>query len=450
MPNKTIQLVIPKNNNQVNLDNLNAELNWFGSFIKTRISEVKSDSNKVSELNIINFPELESEGSEYAQFIEKNNINEPGRLIILLCLALSIKPWILKGLVIQDNPFEVLQFPNSNNIIPTMETILQLLAGNNSDRRTQYYHLFDAEHPLVKKRVIEFGDCPEFGSPYHREVKISNSYQDLFVRNQYTRPRFSNEFPAELLETELEWEDVMLPKETFAKLEEIKAYLEFQQEEGFEPFFGKHIRPGYRCLFYGPSGTGKTLVASLLGKYMDKDVYRVDLSRIISKYIGETSKNLQRVFDYAEDKDWILFFDEGDAIFGKRVDTSKTDNMNSTHANQDVAYLLQRIERYNGLIIVASNLKNNMDDAFGRRFEGAIHFNLPTAEEAAEIWAKFMPKDLPITGKIQWSDVLTNHPLSTASIVNVIARLTRLAKMNKQTKIMSEDIIRCIKDESYK
>ncbi|MDQ3110550.1 MAG: ATP-binding protein, partial [Bacteroidota bacterium] len=103
---------------------------------------------------------------------------------------------------------------------------------------------------------------------------------------------------------------------------------------------GKHMKAGYRCLFYGPSGTGKTLAATLLGKHIGREVYRVDISSVISKYIGETSKNLNALFNTAEDKDWILFFDEGDALFGKRVDTAQSDDKSSHHSNQDVAYLL--------------------------------------------------------------------------------------------------------------
>lgn len=136
----------------------------------------------------------------------------------------------------------------------------------------------------------------------------------------------------------------------------------------------KKIKSGYRCLFYGPSGTGKTMTAAWIGKESNLPVYRIDLSMVISKYIGETEKNLKRLFDDAEKKVGILFFDEADALFGKRT------NVRDAHdkfANQEVAYLLQRLEDYPGLVILASNLKSNIDEAFTRRFNSVLKFPIP-------------------------------------------------------------------------
>ena len=150
-------------------------------------------------------------------------------------------------------------------------------------------------------------------------------------------------------------------------------------------------------LFHGPPGTGKTLTAGLLGKIAQKDVYRIDLSMVISKYIGETEKNLARLFDKAERKDWILFFDEADSLFGKR---GQVKDAHDKYANQEVSYLLQRVEAYNGLVILASNFKNNIDEAFLRRFQSIIYFPLPAKEEL-ELglgWRVSWPKDQNLSG----------------------------------------------------
>lgn len=136
-------------------------------------------------------------------------------------------------------------------------------------------------------------------------------------------------------------------------------------------------------MFSGPPGTGKTLTAALLGKSTGRDVYRVDLSMVVSKYIGETEKNLSRVFDAASYKEWILFFDEGDALFGKRTEASSS---NDRHANQLTGYLLQKIEDFPGTVIVATNLKSNMDEAFTRRFQNMVHFTIPGPEERLQLW----------------------------------------------------------------
>ena len=147
----------------------------------------------------------------------------------------------------------------------------------------------------------------------------------------------------------------------------------------------KVLKPGFKALFHGLPGTGKTLTAMLIGKKTGLDIYRVDLSQMVSKYIGETEKNLAKVFDKAEHKNWILFFDEGDALFGKRTNTK---DAHDRYANQQVSYLLQRIEEYDGLVILATNLKNNIDDAFLRRFQSIIHFPMARTQRAKGTLAK--------------------------------------------------------------
>jgi SpoVK/Ycf46/Vps4 family AAA+-type ATPase len=129
----------------------------------------------------------------------------------------------------------------------------------------------------------------------------------------------------------------------------------------------------HKILLIGEAGTGKKTLAALIGQQSGKEVYRVDLSMIISKYIGETEKNLELVFDAAEHKDWILFFDEADALFGKRTNVK---DAHDKYANQEVAYLMQRIENHNGLVILASNMRNNIDEAFARRFQVVISLPL--------------------------------------------------------------------------
>ncbi len=183
----------------------------------------------------------------------------------------------------------------------------------------------------------------------------------------------------------MRWEDLVLHQSTTAQVDDIRKWLEHGRTLESDPVLAKKIKKGYRVLFYGPPGTGKTLTASLLGSQFNKDVYRIDLSQVVSKYIGETEKNMEKVFPQAENKDWILFFDEADALFGKRSNVSSA---HDKYANQEVSYLLQRVEDYAGLIILASNFKNNIDQAFIRRFNGIVHFPMPDAEERLSIWQK--------------------------------------------------------------
>jgi len=188
------------------------------------------------------------------------------------------------------------------------------------------------------------------------------------------QPTFSAEFLARKIGTELQWSDLVLPESTLEAIEEVKRWV-LHGDTLLRDWGLRHrLHPGFTCLFHGPPGTGKTLSACLLGKHCGCDVYKVDLSMIVSKYIGETEKNLARIFDAAENKHWILFFDEADALFGKRT---RVDDAHDRYANQEVSFLLQRIEEFAGVVILASNFKTNIDDAFLRRFHNVVEFPMP-------------------------------------------------------------------------
>ena len=145
-------------------------------------------------------------------------------------------------------------------------------------------------------------------------------------------------------------------------------------------------------------------------------MFRIDLSRVVSKYIGETEKNLARLFDRAEHKNWILFFDEADALFGKRTEIR---DAHDKYANQEVAYLLQRIENYAGLVILASNQRGNLDEAFLRRFQAVIHFPVPMAEDRRDLWQRAFPSQIQVADDVDWRDIASRFELTGAGIVNV-------------------------------
>jgi SpoVK/Ycf46/Vps4 family AAA+-type ATPase len=174
------------------------------------------------------------------------------------------------------------------------------------------------------------------------------------------------------LTTGLSWHDVNTGKENRGLLDEIINWLRLSPQVTSD--FKKKIKPGFRALFYGPAGADKTLAAALIGKEAGKPVYRVDFSQLVSNYAGETEKNLAAVFKEAEKTESVLFFDEADAVFGKRTGVRDS---HDKYANMEAAYLIQRMEEYEGLVILATNRKNNIDDAFIRRFRALIHFGLP-------------------------------------------------------------------------
>jgi len=202
---------------------------------------------------------------------------------------------------------------------------------------------------------------------------------------------------AQRLESTATWDDLILPEQQKTMLYQIAAHVRYRlkvyEDWGFA---GKGARGlGIAALFAGESGTGKTLAAEILANELHLDLYRIDLSSVVSKYIGETEKNLKRVFDAAEDSGAVLLFDEADALFGKR---SEVKDSHDRYANIEVSYLLQRMEAYRGLAILTTNQKAALDPAFQRRLRFVVHFPFPDAAEREAIWRGIFPAATPTAG----------------------------------------------------
>ena len=206
-------------------------------------------------------------------------------------------------------------------------------------------------------------------------------------------------------------------------------------------------RPGSRSLFIGPPGTGKTLSACLLGKHCGCDVYKVDLSLVVSKYIGETEKNLARIFDAAEHKGWILFFDEADALFGKRT---RVEDSHDRYANQEVSFLLQRIEEFDGVVILASNFRANIDDAFVRRFQSVVHFPMPKPPERLRIWRDAFPPHAHARRPLDLGRIAEKYELSGGTIMNVVRYASLMAVSRGGAAIALEDVEEGVRREFIK
>ena len=227
----------------------------------------------------------------------------------------------------------------------------------------------------------------------HLQSSNSTFHQSLWEScRAQSRPRLDE--LAQSVETTATWEDLILPSKEKFVLHDIAAHVR-QRLTVYEKwgFAGRSRRGlGISALFAGTSGTGKTMAAEVLGNELQLDVYRIDLSSVIDKYIGETEKNLKRIFDAAEGGGVILLFDEADALFGKRTEVKDS---HDRHANVGVSYLLQRMEAYRGLAVLTTNLKNSLDQAFLRRLRFVIQFPFPDAEQRAEIWRRAFPTLTP-------------------------------------------------------
>ncbi|NJK52008.1 MAG: ATP-binding protein [Leptolyngbyaceae cyanobacterium SU_3_3] len=209
----------------------------------------------------------------------------------------------------------------------------------------------------------------------------------------HTRPRLDT--LAQRLETKATWDDIVLPNEDLDLLhqiaDQVRQRSKVYDEWGFRNRMNRGL--GVNALFAGESGTGKTMAAEVIANDLHLNLYRIDLSAVVSKYIGETEKNLRLLFDAAEEGGAILFFDEADSLFGKR---SEVRDSHDRYANIEVNYLLQRIEAYRGLAILATNLKGSIDSAFLRRLRFIINFPFPSLESRKQMWQKVFPPEMPI------------------------------------------------------
>ncbi|MCY7358504.1 MAG: ATP-binding protein, partial [Rudanella sp.] len=190
------------------------------------------------------------------------------------------------------------------------------------------------------------------------------------------------------------WNDIVLPDEQEQTLREVVMQVKHRNRVYSDWGFGATGSRGLgiSVLFAGESGTGKTMAAEVLANALNLDLYRIDLSQVVNKYIGETEKNLRRIFDAAESGGAILLFDEADALFGKRSDVKDS---HDRYSNIEVSYLLQRMEAYRGLAILTTNMRAALDKAFTRRLRFVVSFPYPDAAQRAEIWRRVFPADMP-------------------------------------------------------
>ena len=222
------------------------------------------------------------------------------------------------------------------------------------------------------------------------------------------------------------WDDIVLPPDQIATLREIAATLRHRRTVyetwGFD---GKLASgKGLVVLFAGPSGTGKTMAASIVARDLGLELYAIDLAGVVSKYIGETEKNLDRIFAAARQSNAVLFFDEADAIFGKR---SEVKDAHDRYANIEVGYLLQQLEAYDGMVVLATNLRKNIDDAFVRRLHYAIEFPFPEADDRLRIWRGAFPKGAPLAEDVDLPFMAQQFKLAGGNIRNIALAAAFLA-----------------------
>lgn len=432
-----------------------AQLNSALAVLESALTQRVQDFFKVDTPrgDVLPFP-LATGSDAYSRFVCEHELDHDAQLLVMLALAPYVKPdffeRIIQGVLpgAGDYPqFGGVRGRQHRGFLPTGDTALFLLAGDDMGKRLRWQALLAGEHPLVRKGIIYLEDALEGEPPMSGRLVLDDDYADLFLFGKTRAPRMSMRFPAQRLKTVLSWDDLVLPARTLEQISELEQWVQHEATLMQQWGMRNKLRPGYRALFYGPPGTGKTLTATLLGKVTGHEVYKVDLSMIVSKYIGETEKNLATLFDKAEHKNWILFFDEADALFGKRTQVR---DAHDRYANQEVSFLLQRVETYDGLVILASNLAGNVDEAFARRFEQLIHFPMPRQAERRQIWQKGLPTNVTLEAGIDLKQLAARHELSGGTIMNVIRHSCLQAIARGESVLRQQDINEGIRREYAK
>jgi hypothetical protein len=402
---------------------LEAELAWLEGVAATAMRHFFAHEHTPVHLAPPDLPAA----SPYAQSLRKWNLSDRERLVVALALAPHVRPHLLDRFLIRnadlDVPFS--EFGGHGGahrgFWPTAETACFLLAADVLNERVAAHRLFDPNAPLRAFGLLQWDDRPLEGAAPRAQLgqplQLGRDALSLLAVGRPYQPSYGGDFPAQRIDTPLDWDDLVLAPHLRDEVEEIRAWIEHRDTLLHGWGLERRIKPGFRTLFHGPPGTGKSLTAALLGKKTGRPVYRIDLSMVVSKYIGETEKNLSRVFDQAERQDWILFFDEADALFGRRSGGSSA---NDRFANQEVAYLLQRIEDFSGVAILASNLKGNIDDAFARRFQSMLHFPMPGREERVRLWQGAFAPPCRLAPDCVLDALAGEFELSGGAIVNVL------------------------------
>jgi len=417
-----------------NARGLAPRLDWLNAVLLARLGRHFAQPGDHPDPRALKAPATDGDPSAFARLVDKHGFGWAEQLVLLLALAPHVRPELLDPLFMRNanidrgfTEFGGLKGKSHAGFLPTGETAAFLVAGDDLAARAAARAMFEDDHPFSRGNILRLEhDAP--GEPFFAAaLQLTPEALALLTTGEVHKPDFSSSFPAKLIRTRLEWDDLVLGPEVMGEVRTLLGWIQHSRRILDDWGLGRSLSPGYRSLFHGPPGTGKTLTAGLIGRAVGADVYRIDLSMLVSKYIGETEKNLAGVFDQAQHHDWILFFDEADALFGKRTSTS---NSHDRYANQEVSYLLQRVEDFAGVVILATNLKGNIDEAFARRFQTMLHFPMPDAEQRLRLWQGALGHGAPLAGDVDLPALARRYELSGGAIANVV-RFAAIRALNE-------------------
>lgn len=294
----------------------------------------------------------------------------------------------------------------------------------------------------IKDAISTAGNIALVKKPVCSKLSMEDLYHGCKAQSNRNLVSFARK-----IEPRYTWDEIILPGDIKEHLREVSGYIKYKGTVYTDWGFDKKLSlgKGLNVLFSGPSGTGKTMAAEIIAGDAELDLYKIDLSGVVSKYIGETEKNLKNIFQEAETSNAILFFDEADALFGKR---SEVRDSHDRYANIEINYLLQKMEEYEGIVILATNFSNNIDEAFLRRMHFKIDFPSPDEELREKIWKNMFPEEMPLGDDIDYN-FLSKFKITGGNIKNIALSAAFLAA-GDSCAVRMEHIIRGTRREFQK
>ncbi|WP_232296761.1 ATP-binding protein [Microscilla marina] len=452
---------VPKNKD---LDGVHSELNWWLKIIWYRYQDPAGELDFEDFLGLpdfndvpIDFPPIETD-SQYGQWLHKHQASEAYniRLLLATTMALSLNDSLFFALQELTKPRVISSMvggkveEKGRRFLPSIQTVLYLLAGADLSNQAKYQLYFRSRADLLHKLGIELTSP---NSRYSQSdsndewknllISLNPNIWQYFLGGNMPLPEENKDLPITKLDTPLTFDDLVLNDETKNALTPLLNYARNGKDFFNDAEASGHFKSGYISLLQGPPGTGKTLIATVIGKEVGLVTYQLELAQVVSKYIGETSKNINKVFeeltraiDHLKGEPSILFIDEADALIGKR---SEVNDSKDRYANFDVSNLLQKIESFPGLIILASNFQQNLDSAIQRRIGATILVPPPEADERTQLWKNYRPANLEYPTD-NFARILGEKFRLTGAQINNIMKQVALAVYGTKVKVLDYDL----------
>lgn len=423
---------------------LSRELDWLRHLFAVRNKCERPVSFAFEQVQEIRPPQITGDELPFSRIVCHYKLTPPERAVLALALANRLYPnFYLDLLKASGNGTELMsrysmrQSAATGSITPTAATALYLLAGDDLATRLFLQDIFSPRHFFAKHQLITLAENAGVRNPLLGDLNLTEEAYGLLTTGRRSSEFNSSEFPAQLIETSLEWDDLVLDSYTMEQVLEIRAWLRHGPRLLADRKLGRKITPGFVCLMHGPSGTGKTLTACLLGKVCGRDVFRLNIAAVSSRYVGDAEKALDRLFDRARRLGCIILIDECESLFSRRVAVSTAQDR---FVNQEVSFLLQKIESHPGLVLLASNMRSNIDEAFARRFQSIIYFPVPERGQRLTLWSSSVSQLVPLAKEVDLERIADTYELSGGSIVNVLRSVTLAALEHDRPMIDTTDL----------